>query len=540
MDKNILKEWLRSEKPRGLTKKHISNIKPELDEYLEATYPRDLSYKEKIYWFLNDITEYPLCVCGNRVNFRSITYGYNESCCPTCSNSNPKRYEKIKTTIKERYGDVHYNNREKYKQTCLEKYGVENPFQVESIKNKIKETIFEKYNVSYPSQSSQIQNKRRINTLKKYGVDHHSKLECVKKKILEKNYEKYVQKDDDLIGYTSDGLQIRKCPHVECNKCLDKRYIISAHQKCSREEWDVEPCTRLLPIQHSRCKGSLIEKFISNILDEYNIEYQTNVRNIIPPYELDIYVPSKRLAVECNGIFWHSQNNHKDKHYHENKWKLCSDNNIQLLTIWEDQIKTKPEIMKSILLSKLGIYQKRIYARECQIIEPDTLIDFLEHNHIQGKTNATIKIGLQHQSKLVSVMTFSKRSKLSGGKNDNCWELTRFCSVINTQVLGAAGKLLKYFIKKYNPQRIVSFASNDISTGGLYKKLGFQQKGETSAYWYVGKKDWIRYHRTSFTKTRLKQLGFNIEGKTESEIMSRLPFYKIYDSGHTKYELNLY
>lgn len=540
MDKNRMKEWLKNEKPQGLSQKHIIHIHPELNEFLLNNYPLDISYKEKIYWFLNDITKHPLCACGNRVNFRNITYGYNECCCPSCSNSNPNRYEKIKKTIKERYGDSHYNNREKCKQTCLEKYGVENPFQAESIKNKIKETNIKKYNVYYPSQSPKIQNTRRINTLKKYGVDHHSKLDSVKKKILAKNYKKYIQKDDELIGYTLEGLQIRKCPHLGCNLCSPKTYIISADQKFSRKTFNIEPCTNILPIQYSRNKGSEIEKFICNILDEYNIEYQNNVRNIIPPQELDIYIPSKRLAIECNGVFWHSQNNRKDKHYHENKWKLCSDLNIQLLTIWEDQIKTKPKIVKSIILSKLGIYQERIYARKCQIIEPDSLTNFLEHNHIQGKTNSTIKIGLQYQNKLMSVMAFSKRSKLSGGKNDDCWELTRFCSVLNTQVIGAAGKLLKHFIKKYTPQRIVSFASNDISNGELYRKLGFQQKEETGAYWYISKKNWTRYHRTSFTKTRLKQLGFDIEGKTESEIMSELPFYKIYDSGHIKYELNLY
>ena len=164
-------------------------------------------------------------------------------------------------------------------------------------------------------------------------------------------------------------------------------------------------------------------------------------------------------------------------------------------------------------------------------------VEFLNNNHLQGNTNASIKIGLYYDGELVSLMAFGKSSRLSGHYKDR-WCLTRFCSKRNTQVVGAAGRLLNWFIKNYNPSLIESFASNDISNGGLYDKLGFKKSDNiTSAYWYVNRFTFARYHRTSFTKSKLKEMGYDVDGKTEFDIMKSLPFFKIYDAGHTKYTL---
>ena len=47
-------------------------------------------------------------------------------------------------------------NPEKYKDTCIEKYGVEHYSQTPDFKIKIKETTFKNYGVYNPSQSPQI------------------------------------------------------------------------------------------------------------------------------------------------------------------------------------------------------------------------------------------------------------------------------------------------------------------------------------------------------------------------------------------------
>jgi hypothetical protein len=94
-------------------------------------------------------------------------------------------------------------------------------------------------------------------------------------------------------------------------------------------------------------------------------------------------------------------------------------------------------------------------------------------NHIQGYIRSKHKIGLFYNNVLVSLMTFDN---LEGRKkmDDNEWNLSRFCSKLNTNVIGGADKLLKYFIKKYKCERLISFADLDWSDGNLYYKLGFE------------------------------------------------------------------
>ena len=74
-------------------------------------------------------------------------------------------------------------------------------------------------------------------------------------------------------------------------------------------------------------------------------------RNIISPYELDIYIPSKRIAVEYNGLAWHSEKfkGNGTKTYHLMKTNLCKENGIKLIHFFEDEWLEKKEIVKSVL-----------------------------------------------------------------------------------------------------------------------------------------------------------------------------------------------
>ena len=119
----------------------------------------------------------------------------------------------------------------------------------------------------------------------------------------------------------------------------------------------------------------------------------------------------------------------------------------------------------------------------------------------------------------------------------------RFCSKLNTRVVGGASKLLNYFIKQYDPKSIVSFSMNDISDGNLYKQLGFETDGKiTTSYWYVEPGIFKRYHRTSFSKREIVKKGFKdkIDNTwTERSAMEEVGYFCIYDSGQLKWELNL-
>lgn len=201
-----------------------------------------------------------------------------------------------------------------------------------------------------------------------------------------------------------------------------------------------------------------------------------------------------------------------------------------------------PDIVRSIILSKLGRISEKIYARNTEVLEitKRDCDKFLNENHIQGTASAKIRIGLKYSGELVAVMTFGRSSYAQGPKttDSGSWVLTRFCNKKFTNVVGGASKLLKFFINNYEPKIIISFSSNDISDGGLYQKLGFSTSGDISvSYWYI--KGMKRYHRSMFTKSNLKSAGYDIGDMTEMQFMKKLGYFLIYDCGTTKWELHL-
>lgn len=89
--------------------------------------------------------------------------------------------EKIKKTKLERYGDPGYCNKEKRFATNLEKYGNTVGVNEEVIKKR-KQTTIEHFGVQVPAQSEIVKDKYRQTCLKKYGVDNYRKCEeCVNK-----------------------------------------------------------------------------------------------------------------------------------------------------------------------------------------------------------------------------------------------------------------------------------------------------------------------------------------------------------------------
>jgi hypothetical protein len=148
---------------------------------------------------------------------------------------------------------------------------------------------------------------------------------------------------------------------------------------------------------------------------------------------------------------------------------------------------------------------------------------------LQGYASASFKFGLFHNAILVAVMSFSKSRYTSDE-----FELIRYCSI--GTIVGGAGKLFSFFIKTHNPSKIISYANRCWSDGGLYKTLGFVNTTKddyNTGYWYIRK--YIRYHRSTFTKKRLVNAGYDAS-LTEGEIMKEAGYLKIYDCGNYRFE----
>ena len=289
----------------------------------------------------------------------------------------------------------------------------------------------------------------------------------------------------------------------------------------------------------NRANESKAEMEIFEFIKLYYIDAETKNRTLIHPYELDIFIPSKNLAIEYCGLYFHSEGMGKDKNYHLNKLKLCQEKGIKLITIFEDEWLNKKDIVISRLKSYLNISADEvIYARNCEIREIDTKTKdlFLEGNHLQGKDNSSVKLGAFYNGSLISVMTFSKPSIAKGGIfEEGKYELNRFCSKINIQVTGIASKLLKYFKDKFESVKIYSYSDRRWSIGNLYEILGFDFSHHSDpSYWYIVNNQ--RIHRFNFRKNVLKDKLDNFDPNlTEWENMKLNGFDRIWDCGNTKW-----
>jgi hypothetical protein len=145
-----------------------------------------------------------------------------------------------------------------------------------------------------------------------------------------------------------------------------------------------------------------------------------------------------------------------------------------------------------------------------------------------------VKIGLYYNNELVSIMVFDNME----GRYRMCeggWNLSRFCSKKNNNIIGGASRLLSYFINKWKPKRIISYADMDWSDGGLYYALKFKlAKIIEPDYKYIinGK----RVNKQKFTKSKLKKMGFDTK-LVESAITKNMGMEKIYNVGLLKFEL---
>ena len=180
----------------------------------------------------------------------------------------------------------------------------------------------------------------------------------------------------------------------------------------------------------------------------------------------------------------------------------------------------------------------KIYARKCKIKEisnNEQIRNFLNNNHLQGFVGSKIKIGLFYEDELVSMMTFGLLRKFMGQKTiEGSYEMLRFCNKLNTNVVGGASRLFKYFIENYSPKEVISYADRSWSQGHLYEKLKFKLEHKTPPNYYYVIDKLYRKHRFNFRKDKLIREGAD-PNKTEHEIMLEKGMFRIYDSGSLKY-----
>ena len=281
------------------------------------------------------------------------------------------------------------------------------------------------------------------------------------------------------------------------------------------------------------------ENEIFDFLQKNDNNVVQNDRKILNGKELDIYIPSKQIAIEYNGLKWHSEEFGRNKWYHLNKTLECNNKGIKLLQIFEDEYIEHKDIVLNKISHILGIQQElpKIMGRKCRIenISKDIAEQFLNDYHIQGYARSTVYLGAMYEEKLIAVMTFKQEFK-----NSSKWELTRFASDYHYVCQGVGGKMFNWFIKKYDPSEVKSFADRRWTLDkkdNLYVKLGFKLTKELNPnyeYIYLSNPK-KRMHKFNFRKQILhKRYGLPLT-MTEIEMAKELGYDRIWDCGLLKF-----
>ena len=534
----------------------------------EIPFAEDLT--EAMYAYYHDIHERPVCLrCGNKVRFVDVKTGYKKFCSLQCAKNSQAKIkvelnskEDIINFIKYTYFKENSNSpKDRWRsdvsvhkviknEEALEALYNEHPWTRKSgrflelaycVKNNIKtaprclvcgnETDFYFTGKRYDAYCT-----RRC-----YGFHIAYKSDASKMKTV---FQDFI---NELSGYRDSTVS------DEIYYKWLKEYSISEYTlRGWLDEYNIK--------YDSIAKRSSLELELRDYLDSLNVEYLENDRKVLKGKELDFLIPDKKLAIEMHGSYWHDVEQlaktrfngdiSKAKNYHLDKFTSCMKQGITLFQIheneWRDAIKR--EIWKSRIAVFLGAETvTKIHARKCQIklVGHDEASGFLETSHLDGAIPASIRLGLYYQDELVAMMTFGKNrfSKQSSDKNTE-YELYRYAVKPYTRIPGGASRLLKHFVRNYTKpgDSLISFSSNDISNGNLYKKLGFKYSRTTESHFYVDQSGQV-YNRIKLQKHRLPELlnidPSELENKTAAIILQEHGFHKIYSSGMTRWILDI-
>ena len=498
--------------PQRALPRSIKSKFPELFETLNQFG----DFTESLYCYVNNITEKPNCLeCEHPVNFKSFTEGFRIYCSNKCVNAANSKSDKFKKQIskskRNKFNTAYY----------IEKYG----------------DVMSKSGENYILVDGTSVNKNKYNRLNGFTINDNlnelrNNFESIKYKLSENWMSDYMPNTYTEIKNWSDTENFQQKKWMAINNVNE----VPTCQKCKKNsvQFDGNKFLTFCNSYSCRKSSSLFEQtvfdFVSSI---YTGEIITNYR--IENKEIDIFLPGLQIGIECNGLYWHSDI-WKSKSYHQEKKLFFQSKGIDLICIWEDDWKHKTPIIQSIIENKLGKTRKRVFARKCAIKEIDskTASNFLNENHLQGTCISKIRLGLYCGTDLMSVMTFGSRSIVY--QKVNSIELLRFATKIGHLVVGGGSKLLQYFINKWQPDNLISFANFDISTGNLYQQIGFTQTSISEpGYWWS--KGGYKFHRSNFMKHLLVKEGYPSE-LTADEIMRMRGYTKIWNSGNLVFRYN--
>jgi putative hef-like homing endonuclease len=473
--------------------------------------------------------------CGKPTKFIDTRQGFRNFCNSTCANyfRHANRTEEQRKAVNAKISKTNKleETKAKYKQTCLDKYGVDNASKSEEVKEKIRQRHIELFGCANAFQSKEAKEKSKQTCLQRFGYEYASQSPEFKekaKKTVEEKIKKFELENDCTLVKNLEFKHIQKIiTSLNINLIFeyDRSFIRNGDLDLSKfSELD-----RMF--EKDKLSSSYELEIYEWLKSIYSGDICTNRYDIIRDSEakqLDFLIPEKKLAIEFNGNYYHSVNAGKNKNYHLNKTLLCQEKDIRLIHIFEYEWISKKNICKSIISYALGIYERKIYARNCEVKEVSSkeVKEFLNVNHLQGYVSSSYRIGLYFNDELIQLLCFGqnrfKKNKI---------ELLRFCTKLNTQVVGGFSKLLKH--QPY--ANFISYIDLSKFDARGYLKNNFEIISRSSPNYKYIKNDNVISRQKAQKHKLPKLLGDKFDDcKTETQNMLDAGWYKIYDCGNLK------
>jgi hypothetical protein len=498
-----------------LTEKKLKRDHKEFyDEMIEFVKEEDISLSEYVWLFQNGFSKTPSCKnCETKVKFIKFSQGYRKYCSKKCAAEHTHKDDKIKESRIKKMSLCNYDKdlrnlmTEKANST---KEGFSEEKRIE-INQKRSETVIEKYGVNNISKNKEI-NKEKSKKIKEVL----SETNTIKSK-----------KNIESLGYLVESMDKYNF-HLFCNDC-SKSFSITRSLFSQRNRGNIKICLNCNPNNND----SFFEMDVADFIEKNANTQVIRKCKMFKKYEMDIYLPDMNLAFECNGLWWHSEK-YKEKNYHRDKSIFFEELGIKVVHVWEDDWKNKKEIVKSMIVNLIS-KNISINLDEC-IISEISLIEtknFLNENHINGHYITKYRFGLFLKENLISTISICRSN------SSNSYEIKRFCNKLNYNIPASFQKLLNHLILTFNPKSLIYCTSIDWPLYESYKNIGFKEiLRKNPEYSYFHKDYTLRINKSNFNKSDLIKEGFDIS-LTEHQIMNKLNYFRIYDSGTIVFELNI-
>lgn len=472
----------------------------------------------------------------------------------------PRQNKEVAKTLEDKffdkYGVRNPSNlpevQEKRKKTYIERFGVDNPSSNEKVKDKRRKTIKNRYGVDCVLKDPSIREKCKDTMIQLYGTEHPLQVPEFFEKVKSTNLERYGteyciigEKRKETLGILSEEYgnlltspnQVMLSPYaVECLR--DKSKLEKAYGEGSimrlAESLGISYTTAVnalhahgVPI--NKKPRSKAEKDLEGMIRGLGFDVVCNDRTTFG-VEVDLYIPEAQLAIEYNGIYWHSSI-FKESGFHQRKSLVVRDKGENLIHVWEDDwidIKRR-EIVKEIIKTFLGV-------TDHVSSENSDIVDVSEHqarelfnkNSIHGFVDSTVYYGISCDGEIVFLVG------LSG--NGEIWKVD---GVSHTKrVDGGLNRILDHFKSIHEWEKIEARANLNCGDEGMYRDAGFSFNKVIPPKMYFTDGRQKRFPKEDYEDDLMYDLFEDYNGQPVNAFLEGKGIHRVYCAGFIEYVMN--